>query len=100
LLLHKVLQKIEKNLVDLYNKEQNSNELIEYNILILTGTFPFYDILGRNNDKKEFNNIAFFDDNSNIVKHYGCRLKHHNSDNFHKLHWSKLQLVQKLFKNN
>jgi mannosyltransferase OCH1-like enzyme len=95
LLLNKVLQKIQENLLDLYNKEQNSNELIPYNILVLTGTYPFYTILGRNNCKKEFDNITYFDDNSNTVSHYGCKLKHHINFN---LHWSNLQKVQKLFK--
>jgi hypothetical protein len=93
LLLKNILEQIQINLLELYNKELISNDIINYNILILTGTGPFYTILGINNEKK-IDNITYFDDNSDIVKHYGCKLNHHiNFD----LHWSKLQLKQKLF---
>jgi mannosyltransferase OCH1-like enzyme len=92
LLLKRVLTKIQQNLLDLYNKEKVTNRKVPYNILVLTGTYPFYEILGRNNENKF--NITYFDDNSTTVKHYGCHLSHHTNIN---LHWSKLQDTQKLF---
>jgi len=98
-LLVDVLNVIQKNLCELYNKEKlldlHSTEIIPYNILVLTGTFPFYEILGRNNEKN-MSNIAYFDNNSDIVGHYKCKLAHHiNFD----LHWSNLQKKQRLFLN-
>ena len=98
LILNEVLKKITVNLENLFMKEQNTNEHVEYNILLLTGTGPFYDILGKNNNKNLFTqyNIGIFDDNSDIVKHYHCNMKHHHTENFDK-HWSNLQKKQKLF---
>ena len=96
LVLKAVLNKITQNLTDLYNKEQQTSNHVPYNILVLTGTYPFYDILGRNNCKKTFPNIAYFDDASPIIQHYGCNKNHHHGTNVHN-HWSRLQKRQKLF---
>ncbi len=92
-ILFNVLNIIQRNLLDLYNKEQLSNEIVPYNILILTGTFPFYEFLGRNNSNN-VSNVGYFDDNSDIIKHYGCKLLSHID---FRLHWSNLQKNQKLF---
>ena len=96
LVLKAALEKITQNLTELYNKEQQTPNHVKYNILVLTGTFPFYHVLGRNNCKKAFPNIAYFDDASPIVQHYGCNQNHHHTANVHK-HWSRLQQRQKLF---
>ena len=93
LLLYNVLKVVQRNLLDLYNKEIMSNDIIPYNILVLTGTFPFYEVLGRNN-VNNINGITYFDDNSEIVKHYSCKLRSHIDFS---LHWSNLQKNQKLF---
>lgn len=88
--LKEILIKITNNLENLFNLEKESNINIEYNILLLTGTGPFNDVLGRNGD------VDKFDDNSDIIKHYGCNMEHHHNKNFEK-HWSNLQKKQKLF---
>ena len=95
-ILYNVLQVVQRNLLNLYKKEIMSNDIIPYNILVLTGTYPFYEILGRNNENN-INGITYFDDNSDIVKHYGCKLISHINFN---LHWSKKQKTQKLFNNS
>jgi len=98
LILYDILHRITEKLEAHYNNEQITNDHVEYNILLLTGTGPFYDILGRNNSNRYFDkyNIGLFDDNSNLVRHYGCNMTHHHTENFHK-HWSNLQKTQKLF---
>jgi hypothetical protein len=94
-ILYNVLEVMQRNLINLYEKEIMSKDRIEYNILVLTGTYPFYEILGRNNENK-INGVTFFDDYSDIVRHYGCRLISHID--FKGFHWSEKQKTQKLFK--
>jgi len=98
LILKDILINITNKLEVHYKNEQNSTDHVEYNILLLTGTGPFYDVLGRNNSKQLFDiyNIGLFDDNTDIVRHYQCNMNHHHLNNFHK-HWSNLQKKQKLF---
>jgi hypothetical protein len=93
-----ILNIISSNLHDQFVAEFMTDQHVLYNILILTGTGPFYELLGRANSKELFENynMTTFDDNSDIVKHYACNMKHHHTENFHK-HWSRVQLVQKLF---
>jgi len=92
-ILYNVLLVVQRNLLDLYKKEIMSNDIVPYCILVLTGTFPFYEVLGRNNVNK-ISGITYFDDNSDIVKHYGCHLITHIDFS---LHWSVIQCKQKLF---
>jgi len=106
--LEKVINTIYNNLYNLFLSEKKNDNLVEYNILKLTGTFPFmecleYDYVSPRNLEKEsyLNNlklykIGFFSDKRPEVKHYGCNMDHHHGKNFH-LHWSNLQKKQKLF---
>ena len=100
LILKDILINITTKLESHYINEKNFTGHVEYSILLLTGTGPFYDVLGRNNSKQLFNiyNIGLFDDNSDIVRHYQCNMNHHHLENFHK-HWSNLQKTEKLFIN-
>lgn len=99
-----VLDVVISNLTELYAKETCSQQHIDYNILMLTGTGPFYktfnrldylpDIKSINADNNKL--IGYLDDESPYFKHYNCCLNHHHNANFH-LHWSERQKVEKLF---
>lgn len=93
-----ILNIISTNLHNQFVAESINDQHVSYNILILTGTGPFYELLGRANSKELFEkyNMTTFDDNSEIVSHYACNMKHHHTENFYK-HWSRVQLIQKLF---
>ena len=92
------------NLNNLYIKENSTKEHIEYNILMLTGTGPFYKAFNRleylpditciNLDNNK--SIGYLDDASDYFKHYGCCTDFHHNKNSH-LHWSERQKVEKLF---
>jgi mannosyltransferase OCH1-like enzyme len=107
-ILEKIIKLMEHDLENLYKQECETKLHVEYNILILTGIFPYMRILNydlgqpRDINKKEYidnlkkYNISFFSTTDESIRHYGCNINHHHNKNFH-LHWSNLQKRQKLF---
>lgn len=106
-LLH-VINKMERNLEELYEKEIKSDSRVEYSITVLTGVFTYMNVLECDlsvpfditnptvADKLKKYNVGFIDPNIDLIRNYGCNVNHHHNANFH-LHWSNVQKQQKLF---
>ena len=120
-LAYDTITKMTENLKIHFELEKNSQVYIPYNYFLWIAPVIFYDLLEYHfdDDFREKINNEFIKDNdnniitlkskkfeeyncglmdiTNLLKFYGCNMKHHHVENFHK-HWSNLQKSQKLFK--
>jgi len=106
--LLRVVDIMERNLEELYEKEIKSDSRIEYNIMTLTGILTYMEVLECGSsvpfditnptiaDNLIKYNIGFIDPHIDLIRNYGCNVNHHHNGNFH-LHWSNVQKQQKLF---
>lgn len=94
--LYRVLLKMQENLLQQEAEEKQPNRKSAcYNILLLTGTYPFYHVLGRNNTHGLLG-VRHITEHDYVIP-YGVRLQHHTPEAFETSHWSNLQKRQPLF---
>jgi hypothetical protein len=120
-LAYDTITKTTENLKIHYELEKKSQVYIPYNYYMMIAPVVFFKLLEYDFDdefRKRIDNEFIKDNDNNIItlkskkfeeyncglmditkllKFYGCNMKHHHGENFHK-HWSNLQKSIKLFK--